>query len=85
MGSVPSFRFDVVTKTKAPAVERHPTTRNVDDFARLAELVKVADKIVEAEAYAPNEGSWECGSCQFAKACAGWHRNANRLAIPMAA
>ena len=85
MGSTPSFRFDVVTKTKVPAVERHTTYRTADDFARLAELVKVADKIVEAEAFFPCEGGWECGSCPYAKACSAWHRNASRLTIPMAA
>jgi len=37
------FRFDVVTKTKTPAVERYLTTRTDDHFTRLVETVKVVN------------------------------------------
>jgi hypothetical protein len=51
------FRFEVVTKTKSPVCERHPATRNTEDFVRLGELVRVLERVVASECFHPHDGS----------------------------
>ncbi|OGV64616.1 MAG: hypothetical protein A3K19_29765 [Lentisphaerae bacterium RIFOXYB12_FULL_65_16] len=80
-GGAAAFRFDVVTKTKAPAVERHLTARTEDHFARLVETVKVVDGMVRAEHFLPNDQGWACADCPYAAACAAWHRDRSRSLI----
>ena len=45
------FRFDVVTKTKPPVCERHPATRDGEDFVRLGELVRVLERVVAGDCF----------------------------------
>lgn len=73
-GQEAAFRFDVVTKTKTPAVESHPARRDVNDFDRLVRLVIALERLVQAEAFVPQDGSWECKSCPYSLACQSWHR-----------
>ena len=69
----PSFRFDVVTKTKTPAVRHLYTNRNDDHYQRLEKLFLTADKGIQAGIFLPNEGSFACSDCPFADHCSGWH------------
>ncbi|OHB57117.1 MAG: hypothetical protein A2Y07_03900 [Planctomycetes bacterium GWF2_50_10] len=78
IGCVPSFRFDVLVKNKLPIIERHPVERSFEDFNRMAELVKIADKIVKAEAYFPRK-DWQCSGCAYSGACREWHRKNARI------
>jgi hypothetical protein len=79
-GSVDQFRFDVVVKLKkAPAFESYATTRTEDDYTRLAAMAEVADRIVEAEAFHPNEAGFACAGCRFKGACRKWHRARDRV------
>ena len=78
-GKCPIFRFDVVVKNKTPVFEQHATFRVKDHFHRLAELVKLADRMVEHEVFVPNETGFYCGGCGFQTACKAWHRNRTRL------
>ncbi len=68
------FRFDVVTKAREPVCENHFTTRTVDDFDRLVGMVATLERLVQAEAFIPRDGSWECKSCPYSLACQSWHR-----------
>ena len=68
-----SFRYDVVTKAKTPTYAQYPTTRETYDFLRFTELVKIADRIVAENLYYPNETSFSCSGCQYAKACKNSH------------
>ncbi len=68
------FRFEVVTKTKSPVCERHPATREMNDFVRLGELVGVLERMVANECFHPREGGWECNGCPYTTACRSWHR-----------
>ena len=77
------FRFDVVTKTKLPACERHPATRDDEDFVRLGELVRVLERIVANECFHPQEGGWQCVNCPYAMACKVWHRERARSHVGM--
>jgi putative RecB family exonuclease len=73
-GKNPLFRFDVVTKAKTPTYEQHSTIRTKDDFHRLARMVSVVEKAVEAEIFLPNETGFFCDGCQYKGACREWHR-----------
>jgi hypothetical protein len=84
-GSVPRFRFDVVTKTKTPVLESHETSRNENDFARFVHLVKLADSMIEANHFAPSEQGFYCGGCPHAEACKTWHVAKSRTTVRMAA
>jgi len=68
------FRFDVVTKAKTPACDQYPTRREPDEFVRLAELVRVLERRIEAEAFHPVDSSWECKGCPYGLDCQSWHR-----------
>lgn len=71
---VSRFRFEVITKTKTPAVDIQDTVRHEDHFQRLVETVKVLEKIVKAEAFLPNDQGWACGDCPYSLTCQSWHR-----------
>jgi len=79
-GAVDAFAFDVVVKLKkAPAFERYVTTRGENDFARLAALAAAADRIVAAEAFAPNDTGFACAGCRYKAACKTWHCDQARV------
>ena len=84
-GLMPGFRFDVVTKAKTPALERHETTRTADDFVRLAEYARLAENMIAAEHYCPNEMSFFCGGCPYQEPCRNWHRERSRVSVRLAA
>ena len=84
-GLLPGFRFDVVTKAKTPALERHVTARTADDFVRLAEHASLAESMIQAGHFCPNEMSFFCGGCPYREPCRNWHRQRSRVAVRMAA
>lgn len=78
-GPVEDFRFDVVVKLKkAPVFESYRTQRTEDDYHRLAALAGVADRIVEAQAFHPNEAGYACAGCRYKSACKAWHHTQAR-------
>ena len=80
------FRYDVVTKTKEPSYTQNCTTRSQEDFLRLSQLVRTAEKLIAADAFLPNEQGFYCGGCQYASACKEWHREqARTISLPVAA
>ncbi len=68
------FRYDVVTKTKEPAVTRYLTDRTDSDFLRFTRLVQMADRVVQEGLFYPHEGCMACGGCPYAGHCAKWHQ-----------
>jgi hypothetical protein len=78
-GEEVGFRYDIVVKNKTPVFEQHGTTRDADAFARVMEKVKVAERMVQAEAFVPNDEGMYCKTCPYQGACASWHRDRNRL------
>jgi len=81
-GFDPAFRFDVITKTKNPAIMSHPTRRNADDYQRLLKLVSVIERAIAAEVFLPNEQSFCCSDCVYAHACTAWHRQSSDQTMP---
>ncbi len=79
-GRSPSFRFDVVTKAKAPTVKRFHTSRDDGHYRRLEKLLATADKGIQAGVFLPNETSFACSDCPYADRCSSWHRDASRTA-----
>ena len=84
-GEIVPFRFQVAVKNKQPVIEHHITHRTGDQFLRMVELVKMAERMIAAEHFLPNEGSFYCSGCPHHKACKAWHRQAARVTVPMAA
>jgi putative RecB family exonuclease len=81
----PDFRFDVVVKNKTPVFEQHVTSRGPDQFLRLVEMAKLAESMIKAGHFAPNEQSFYCGGCPHQEACKSWHRGPTRLPVRLAA
>lgn len=77
----PMFRFDVITKTKNPAVKRFYTERQQNDYNRLEKLVQAAQSAIQAGVFLPNETSFACGDCPYAGSCAQWHCSAKPTAV----
>lgn len=81
----PDFRFDVVVKNKTPVVEQYVTTRSNDQFNRMVVLIKMAERMIAAEHFVPQEAGFYCASCQHQEACRAWHRQAARVTVRLAA
>lgn len=79
------LRFDVVVKNKTPIAETHTTRRDQNDFDRMIALIRTIDRMVEAEHFMPNEGSFFCGGCPYQTACQNWHKEKPQLTLPMVA
>jgi Holliday junction resolvase-like predicted endonuclease len=84
-GEIPGFRFDVLVKNKTPVLEKHVTERNLDQFNRMVELVKLVERAIQAEIFLPSEQGFYCGGCPHQEACKAWHRLAARVSVRMAA
>lgn len=84
-GLVPEFRFDVVVKNKTPVFEQHMTTRSADDFVRFAEYARLAESMIAAEHFCPNEQGFYCGGCPHQEPCRNWHRQRTRVSVRLAA
>jgi len=61
-------RYDVLLKTKKPAFEHYYVTRTEEDHQRLIHLVNHVLKAIEHRIFYRQTG-WQCGDCQFKKAC----------------
>lgn len=73
-GERPEIRFDVVTKTKTPSFEQHPTRRTEEQEQRMALMISKAQQIVKHGLYYPAETGFYCDGCPYADACATWHQ-----------
>ncbi len=72
-GDSPDFRYDVVTKAKAPKVCRHYTSRNESQIMRMKRLLIEADRAIQKGCFLPNETSFSCADCPYAVSCSKWH------------
>jgi len=83
-GECPGFRYDIGIKTKTPGFQQESTTRCPDDFDRMIWLIQGIEKAINADAFLPQKG-FMCPSCQYAGACARWHRQAASKHVRIAA
>jgi len=83
-GERPAFRYDIAIKTKSPGFQQESTSRDPDNFDRMIWVIQGIEKAIQADAFLPQPG-FMCPSCQYAGACARWHRQSARVTVPMAA
>jgi len=74
-GELPSFEYQVVTKTDKPAFQVVKAKATVKGMQRLIETIKVIDRGVKNDCFLPADGCWACSDCQFGSACKRWTTN----------
>lgn len=70
-GSIPKLRLDMLLKTAKPRLERHPTTRNLQDLRWTAYLIQQVALAIKTEHFFPNP-SWRCTECEYFAHCQQW-------------
>ena len=70
-GSIPKLRLDMLLKTAKPRLERHSTTRTVEDLGWTARLIYEVAAAIETEHFFPNP-SWRCTECEYFAHCQQW-------------
>jgi len=66
-----TLNWDVLLKTKKPAVERFTTVRSPEDVQRFLKIVRAVLRAIDREAFFPNPG-WLCGDCGYQGLCTRW-------------
>ena len=80
--TIPNLRFDIITKTQNPKLERITTKRSIKHFRVLYLQTKyVLDGIANNIFYA--NPSWRCIDCEHRNTC--WFWNGEALPLPKAA
>ena len=72
-GEIPLFRFDVVTKAKAPTSETYYTTRDQETFERFEVLANKTQNAIGKGVFLPNETSFACADCPYSKRCRNFY------------
>lgn len=70
-GRMPKLRLDMLLKTAKPRLERHETTRSVEDLSWTARLIREVSLAIETEHFFPNP-SWRCTECEYYAHCQQW-------------
>jgi len=70
-GTIPKLRLDLLLKTTKPRLERHETTRSVEDLGWTARLIREVSLAIETEHFFPNP-SWRCTECEYFAHCQQW-------------
>ena len=70
-GSIPKLRLDMLLKTAKPRLERHQTTRSIEDLGWTARLIHEVAAAIETEHFFPNP-SWRCTECEYFAHCQRW-------------
>jgi len=70
-GRIPELRLDMLLKTARPRLERHETTRSVQDLSWTARLIQEVSAAIETGHFFPNP-SWRCTECEYFAHCQAW-------------
>jgi RecB family exonuclease len=70
-GSIPKLRLDMLLKTTKPRLERHETTRSLEDLGWTARLIREVALAIQTEHFFPNP-SWRCTECEYFAHCQQW-------------
>ena len=70
-GAIPKLRLDMLLKTAKPRLERHETTRSIEDLGWTARLIHEVSLAIETEHFFPNL-SWRCTECEYFAHCQQW-------------
>ncbi|MGD9676068.1 MAG: RecB family exonuclease [Candidatus Bipolaricaulia bacterium] len=69
--SIPRLRLDILLKTAKPRLERHETSRTVEDLGWTARLIHQVALAIQTEHFYPNP-SWRCSECEYFAHCQRW-------------
>jgi hypothetical protein len=61
----------MLLKTAKPRLERHQTTRSIEDLGWAARLIREVSLAIETEHFFPNP-SWRCTECEYFAHCQQW-------------
>ena len=75
-GGTPLFRFDVFTKSKAPAHHQFYTMRTQDDLDRFVYLANRIEAAVNTGVFVPVESCMNCAECPYSNRCKTEYRKA---------
>ena len=70
-GTIPKLRLDMLLKTTKPRLERHPTSRSVEDLGWTARLIEQVALSIVTEHFYPSP-SWRCCECEYFAHCQRW-------------
>jgi putative RecB family exonuclease len=70
-GRIPRLRLDMLLKTKLPRLERHETSRTLEDLGWTARLIRHVADAIQGGHFFPNP-SWRCGECEYFAHCQRW-------------
>jgi putative RecB family exonuclease len=70
-GTIPKLRLDMLMKTVKPRLERHETTRSIEDLGWTARLINEVALAIQTEHFFPNP-SWRCTECEYFAHCQRW-------------
>ena len=70
-GVIPKLRLDMLLKTTKPRLERHETTRSLEDLVWTARLIREVALAIETEHFYPSP-SWRCTECEYFAHCQQW-------------
>jgi putative RecB family exonuclease len=70
-GTIPRLRLDMLLKTAKPRLERHETSRTVEDLSWTARLIQQVSLAIQTEHFFPNP-SWRCSECEYFAHCQRW-------------
>ncbi len=70
-GSIPKLRLDMLLKTVKPRLERHSTTRSIEELGWTARLIREVSLAIETEHFFPDP-SWRCTECEYFAHCQQW-------------
>ena len=70
-GFIPNLRLDMLLKTAKPRLERHSTSRSIEDLGWTARLIQQVALAIQTEHFYPNP-SWRCTECEYFAHCQRW-------------
>lgn len=70
-GTIPKLRLDMLLKTAKPRLERHETSRTLEDLGWTARLIYEVSLAIQTEHFFPNP-SWRCTECEYFAHCQQW-------------
>jgi RecB family exonuclease len=73
LGKEPNFfRYVLLLKTKKPEVETYHVSRGASDRRRFLKKARMADRMIEAGTFVPNDHSFACPTCPVRGSCEKW-------------
>ena len=66
------LRFDCLVKTKQPKFIQYYTSRASEDAERARRKILAVWDGIQKGVYIPNDLSWRCAGCGFARRCKDW-------------